>query len=174
MSSKTAATVYIQPKGQRPLKRTAPVNYTNPADLRKQLEAHAATVWISAKKIVVDIYAKEIIVDSLPVANYVLHIAGTPAPEAPAVPVTARRRQKPARPRYYRHTAAQLAVIALGLVLVLAAAGAINGAYLLGLGLVAFGIYRLALGVQRRERAAGRGRRDVESVADLLQHQAAA
>ena len=174
MSSKTAATVYIQPKGQRPLKRTAAVNYSNPADLRKQLEAHAATVWISGKKIVVDVYAKEIIVDSLPVANYALHIAGEPAPETPAVPVTARRRQKPARSRYYRHTAAQLAVIVLGLVLVLAAAGTLHGADLLGLGRVAVGIHRLALGVQRRERAAGRGRRDVESVADLLQQRAAA
>lgn len=174
MSAKTAGTVYIQPKGQRPLKRTAAVNYSNPAELRKQIEAHAATVWISAKKIVVDVYAKEIIVDSLPVANYALHIAGTPAPETPAVPVTARRRQQPARPRYYRHTAAQLTVVMLGLVLILAAAGTINGLYLLGLVLVTFGIYRLALGVQRRERAAGRGRRDVESVAELLQQQAAA
>ena len=167
MSAKTAATAYIQPKGQRPLKRTAAVNYSSPAELRKQLEAHAATVWISAKKIVVDTYAKEIIVDSKAVANYALHIAGEPAPETPAVPVTARRRQQPARSHYYRHTAAQLAVVALGLVLILAAAGALNGAYLLGLVLVAFGVYRLALGVHRRERAAARHRRTIETVAEL-------
>jgi hypothetical protein len=167
MSAKTRAEVFVQPKGRRPLKRTTIVNYSNPAELRKQLEAYAATVWISAKKIIVDTHAKEIIVDSVPVANFVLHIAGQPAPVTPAVPVTARRRQRPAARRYMRETAGQLGVIVLGLVLILAAAGSINGLFLAGFALLAFGVYRLALGVQRREAAAATGRRQIRTVAEL-------
>lgn len=52
-----------------------------------------------------------------------------------------------------RHLLAQLAVIAAGVLLTLAAGGPVNGLYLAGFALAGFGIYRLALGVQRRESA---------------------
>ncbi|WP_159708868.1 hypothetical protein, partial [Arthrobacter sp. 18067] len=87
MSAKTSAEVFIQPKNSRPLKRTATVHYANQVELRRQIEAYAATVW-SAKKVHVDTSSKEILVDGKPVANYALHIAGQPAPETPVVPTT--------------------------------------------------------------------------------------
>lgn len=52
--------------------------------------------------------------------------------------------------RRARHLLAQLAVITAGILLTLAA-GTINGLYLTGFALAGFGIYRLALTVQRRE-----------------------
>lgn len=149
---KTRAEVFLQPKNRAPLKRTAFVLYANQTELRKQLEAYAATVWISAKKILVDTHTREVLVDGAPVANYALHIAGQPAPAdvpVPATPAPARRRRLGGQ-RYLRHAIAQAAVIIAGLILTLAA-GSLNSLYLAGFALAGFGIYRLALGVQRRE-----------------------
>jgi hypothetical protein len=147
MSSKTRAEVFVQPKNRRPLKKTAIVLYANRAELKKQIAAYAATVWINARRIDVDDNSLEILVDGAPAANYRLHIAGTPAPaDVPAPKVATPRRA--AR----RHTLAQIAVTTTGLILTLAA-GTINGAYLAGAALAVFGIYRLGLGVQRREAA---------------------
>jgi hypothetical protein len=146
MSAKTRAEVFVQPKNRRPLKKTAIVLYANRAELKKQIQAYAATVWINAKRIDVDDNSLEILVDGAAVANYRLHIPGSPAHAAPFQVVT-KHRGAPAR-----HLLAQLAVIAAGLLLTLAA-GAINGAYLAGAALAVFGIYRLGLGVQRREAA---------------------
>jgi hypothetical protein len=148
MKDKTRAEVFIQPKGRRHLQRTAIVIYANRAELKKQLEAYAATVWISARRIDVDTNSLEILVDGAAVANYRLHIAGTPAPAAPA-PVAKPRRAAAARGR---HTLAQIAVTGAGLALTLAA-GHIDGEYLAGAVIAGFGIYRLSLGVQRREAA---------------------
>lgn len=53
--------------------------------------------------------------------------------------------------RRTRHTTAQVAVILAGCLLAQTAA-TINGLYLAGFALAGFGIYRLALAVQRRER----------------------
>lgn len=146
-ATKHRAEVFIQPKHRAPLKRTGIVHYATNAELRKRLEAYAATVWISAKKILVDTSTREIIVDGTAVANYALHIAGEPAPATPAVPTVPVRR--PGR-ALTRHTLTQLAVVALGLVLT-TAAGTINGLYLAGFALAGFGLYRLGLGIQRRE-----------------------
>ena len=150
MAGKTRAEVFVQPKHRAPLKRTGIVYYATNAELRKQLEAYAKTVWISAKKILVDTSSSEIIVDGKPVANYALHIAGEPAPATPPVPTVPIRRA--AGRALARHTTAQLAVIIAGILLTLAA-GTINGLYLTGFALAGFGLYRLGLGVQRRETA---------------------
>lgn len=147
--AKHRAEVFIQPKNRRPLKKTATVEYSTPADFRKKLEAYAATVWISAKKILVDTNSKEILVDGVPVANYATHVAGEPAPATPVVPTVPVRRT--ARRTLTRHTLAQVAVIAVGLALTTTAGATINALYLGGFMLAAFGIYRLGLGVQRRE-----------------------
>jgi hypothetical protein len=147
MSAKTRAEVFVQPKNRRPLKKTAIVLYANRAELKKQIQAYAATVWINAKRIDVDDNSLEILVDGAAVANYRLHIPGSPAHAAP-VQVVTKHRGAPAR-----HLLAQLAVIAAGLILTLAAGPHINGAYIAGAALAVFGIYRLGLGVQRREAA---------------------
>ncbi|UVF61158.1 membrane protein [Arthrobacter phage Aoka] len=146
--AKHRAEVFIQPKNRRPLKKTTIVDYTTPADFRKKLERYAATVWITAKAIFVDTSSKEIIVDGTAVANYAVHIAGEPAPETPAVPTVPVRRTARAATR---HTLAQLTVTTLGLTLILTAAGTINALYLAGFALAGFGLYRLGLGVDRRE-----------------------
>lgn len=147
-AAKHRAEVYIQPKNRRPLTRTADLTWTTPAEFRKKLEAYAATVWISARKIFVDTSSKEILVDGTAVANYAVHTPGTPAPATPAVPTVPIRR---AHGRAYtRHTLTQLAVVALGLALTLAS-GALNGLYLGGFALAGFGLYRLGLGIDRRE-----------------------
>jgi hypothetical protein len=150
MSAKTRAEVFVQPKNRRPLKKTAIVLYANRAELKKQIQAYAATVWINARRIDVDDNSLEILVDGAAVANYRLHIAGGPPAAGPAhaapVQVVTKRRGAPAR-----HLLAQIAVIAAGLILTLAAGPHINGAYIAGAALAVFGIYRLGLGVQRRE-----------------------
>lgn len=143
--AKHRAEVFIQPKNRRPLKKTAIVHYATAAEFRKQLEAYAATVWITAKKILVDTNSKEILVDGTPVANYATHVAGEPAPATPAVPTVPVRRA----PR--RHTLSHLAVIIVGLILTTTAGATINALYLGGFALAVFGIYRLGLAVQRRE-----------------------
>jgi hypothetical protein len=149
MKDKTRAEVFLQPKGSRPLQRTAIVFYANRAELKKQLEAYAATVWINTRRIDVDTDSLEILVDGVPVANYRLHIPGTPAHAEPAQVVTKTRRPTTRA----RHTLAQIAVIIAGLLLTLAAGPHLNGAYLAGAALAGFGIYRLSLAVQRREAA---------------------
>lgn len=173
MSAKISAEVYIQPKNSRPLKRTASVTYSNPVELRRQIEAYAATVWTSAKRINVDTSAKEILVDGVALANYAVHIPGQPAPEVTA-PARGRRGKHSDIRRYSRETTAQLAVVALGLTLVIAAGNTINGLFVLGFGLTYFGIYRIARGVQQREAAARHRRRDVRTVAELPGSEAAA
>uniref|UniRef100_UPI0013587B9A hypothetical protein n=1 Tax=Arthrobacter sp. 18067 TaxID=2681413 RepID=UPI0013587B9A len=86
------------------------------------------------------------------------------------------RRQRPraAGPRYTRHTIAQTAVVAFGMILIIAAGDRINGLFIAGFAIAYFGIYRIAKGVTRREAAHRADRREIRSVAELPGSEAAA
>lgn len=142
-SNQRTATLYLQPKGSRPLRRTATLTYSTTAELRRKVEGFARTVWPKARKIDADTSAREIIIDGTPVANYVLNIDGEPAAPEPILPRVSPRRAW-AGNRFARHTAAQLAVVILGISLAAAAGPAVNSLYLAGYALAGFGLYRLA------------------------------
>lgn len=140
-NNQRTATLYLQPKGARPLRGTTRITYSSTSELRRKVEEYARWVWPTARKILADTSACEIIIDGTPRANYFLDVEGAPEPE-PVLPHPVPRRRS--GNRYARHIAVQLAVTCLGLALATAAGATVNSLYLAGYALAGFGLYRAA------------------------------
>ena len=63
----------VQPIGHRPYKDRADLHFRDTTELTAQLTTYARTKWPAPQRIVVDVHAKQIIVDGTPRANYSIH-----------------------------------------------------------------------------------------------------
>lgn len=73
MSGRTKARAYIQPKGTRHYREPAELNYRSNRELTTQLVAFARTKWPTAKRVEVDLNAKEILIDGRAAANFAIY-----------------------------------------------------------------------------------------------------
>lgn len=73
VSGRTKARAYIQPKGTRHYRDPAELDYRSNRELTAQLVAFARTKWPTAKRVEVDLNAKEILIDGRAAANFAIY-----------------------------------------------------------------------------------------------------
>ena len=75
---RTRRDAYVHPKGHRPFKDPAKLDFRDKAEQKAQLTSYARSKWPRARRIDIDLNSQEIVVDGLPVANFALHEPRTP------------------------------------------------------------------------------------------------
>lgn len=70
---RTRLDAYVNPKGHRPFKEPARLDFRDKAEQKAQLIGYARSRWPKARQIAIDLNAQEIVIDGRPAANFALY-----------------------------------------------------------------------------------------------------